>query len=80
MAQIYSGILDLVGRTPLVEAVNLEKKWNLKAKLLLKLEYFNPAGSVKDRVAKEMLEDAENNRERALELVKSLTDKYPLND
>ncbi len=59
MAQIYSGILDLVGRTPLVEAVNLEKKWNLKAKLLLKLEYFNPAGSVKDRVAKEMLEDAE---------------------
>lgn len=60
MAQIYGGILDLVGRTPLVEAVNLEKKWNLKAKLLLKLEYFNPAGSVKDRVAKEMLEDAEN--------------------
>ncbi len=59
MAQIYSGILDLVGHTPLVEAVNLEKKWNLKAKLLLKLEYFNPAGSVKDRVAKEMLEDAE---------------------
>ena len=59
MAQIYSGILDLVGRTPLVEAVNLEKKWNLTAKLLLKLEYFNPAGSVKDRVAKEMLEDAE---------------------
>ena len=47
MAQIYSGILDLVGRTPLVEAVNLEKKWNLKAKLLLKLEYFNPAGSGK---------------------------------
>ena len=59
MAQIYSGILDLVGRTPLVEAVNLEKKWNLKAKLLLKLEYFNPAGSVKDRVTKEMLEDVE---------------------
>lgn len=59
MAKIYGGILDLVGRTPLVEAVNLEKKWNLKARLLLKLEYFNPAGSVKDRVAKEMLEDAE---------------------
>lgn len=59
MAKIYGGILDLVGRTPLVEAVNLEKKWSLKARLLLKLEYFNPAGSVKDRVAKEMLEDAE---------------------
>ena len=59
MAKIYGGILDLVGRTPLVEAVNLAKKWNLKARLLLKLEYFNPAGSVKDRVAKEMLEDAE---------------------
>lgn len=59
MAKIYGGILDLVGRTPLVETVNLEKKWNLKARLLLKLEYFNPAGSVKDRVAKEMLEDAE---------------------
>ena len=59
MGKIYNGILDLVGNTPLVEAANLEKKWNLKAKLLLKLEYFNPAGSVKDRVAKEMLEDAE---------------------
>ena len=59
MAKIYGEILDLVGRTSLVEAVNLEKKWNLKARLLLKLEYFNPAGSVKDRVAKEMLEDAE---------------------
>lgn len=59
MGQIYKGILDLVGHTPLVEATQLEKKWNLKAKLLLKLEYFNPAGSVKDRVAKEMLEDAE---------------------
>lgn len=59
MAQIYNGILDLVGHTPLVEATRLEKKWDLKAKLLLKLEYFNPAGSVKDRVAKEMLEDAE---------------------
>ena len=59
MGKIYNGILDLVGNTPLVEAANLGKKWNLKAKLLLKLEYFNPAGSVKDRVAKEMLEDAE---------------------
>ena len=59
MGKIYNGILDLVGNTPLVEAANLGEKWNLKAKLLLKLEYFNPAGSVKDRVAKEMLEDAE---------------------
>lgn len=59
MAKIYQGISDLVGRTPLVEAVRLEKKLGLKAKLLLKLEYLNPAGSVKDRVAKEMLEDAE---------------------
>ena len=59
MGKIYNGILDLVGNTPLVEAANLGKKWNLKAKLLLKLEYCNPAGSVKDRVAKEMLEDAE---------------------
>lgn len=59
MAKIYQGISDLVGRTPLVEAARLEKKLGLKAKLLLKLEYLNPAGSVKDRVAKEMLEDAE---------------------
>lgn len=59
MAKIYQGILDLVGKTPLMEATHLEEKWNLKAKLLLKLEYFNPAGSVKDRVAKAMLEDAE---------------------
>ena len=59
MAKIYQGISDLVGRTPLVEAVRLEKNLGLKAKLLLKLEYLNPAGSVKDRVAKEMLEDAE---------------------
>ena len=58
MAKIYQGISDLVGRTPLVEAARLEKKLGLKAKLLLKLEYLNPAGSVKDRVAKEMLEDA----------------------
>lgn len=59
MAKIYQRISDLVGRTPLVEAARLEKKLGLKAKLLLKLEYLNPAGSVKDRVAKEMLEDAE---------------------
>lgn len=56
---IYKGTLDLIGNTPLVEAVNIEKKLGLKAKLLLKLEYFNPAGSVKDRIAKSMIEDAE---------------------
>ena len=52
-------IQELIGNTPLVEAVNLEKKLGLKATLLLKLEYFNPAGSVKDRIAKAMIEDAE---------------------
>lgn len=59
MGQIYQGILDLIGKTPLVEAVNLEKKHGLEARILLKLEYFNPAGSVKDRVAKAMIETAE---------------------
>lgn len=59
MANIYQGTLGLIGNTPLVEAVNLEKALDLKAKILLKLEYFNPAGSVKDRVAKSMIEDAE---------------------
>ncbi len=56
---IYNGTLELIGGTPLVEAVNIEKKLGLKAKVLLKLEYFNPAGSVKDRIAKSMIEDAE---------------------
>lgn len=56
---IYKGTLGLIGNTPLVEAVNLEKELNLKATVLLKLEYFNPAGSVKDRIAKAMIEDAE---------------------
>ena len=59
MAKVYKGIQELIGNTPLVEAVNLEKKLGLKATLLLKLEYFNPAGSVKDRVGKAMIEDAE---------------------
>ena len=54
MAGIFKGMTELVGNTPLVEAVNLEKKEGLKARLLLKLEYFNPAGSVKDRVGKAM--------------------------
>ncbi|MBR0413932.1 MAG: cysteine synthase A [Clostridia bacterium] len=56
---IYKGTLELIGNTPLVEAVNLEKALGLEAKLLLKLECFNPAGSVKDRIAKAMIEDAE---------------------
>ncbi|MBR4194195.1 MAG: cysteine synthase A [Oscillospiraceae bacterium] len=59
MANIYQGTLGLIGRTPLVEAVNLEKALGLEARLLVKLEYFNPAGSVKDRIAKAMIEDAE---------------------
>ncbi|MCI5610921.1 MAG: cysteine synthase A [Roseburia sp.] len=59
MANIYRGFLDLIGNTPLVEAANLEKAYNLKAKVLVKLEYRNPAGSVKDRIAQAMIEDAE---------------------
>lgn len=59
MAGIYQGTLDLIGNTPLVEATNIEKKYGLKARILVKLEYFNPAGSVKDRIAKAMIEDAE---------------------
>lgn len=59
MAKIYKGMLELVGNTPLVEAVNLERELGLSAKLLLKMEYLNPAGSVKDRIAKAMIEDAE---------------------
>ncbi len=59
MAGIYQGTLGLIGSTPLVEAGNMEKAYGLKARLLFKLEYFNPAGSVKDRIAKAMIEDAE---------------------
>lgn len=59
MGKIYHGMIELVGNTPIVEAGNLEKRLALQARLLLKLEYFNPAGSVKDRIAKAMLEDAE---------------------
>lgn len=55
----YKTILDLVGNTPLVQAVNYEMANELQATLLVKLEYFNPAGSVKDRVAKAIIEDAE---------------------
>ena len=59
MAKIYKGIIELIGNTPLVEVVNIEKDLGLEATLLVKLEYFNPAGSVKDRIAKSMIEDAE---------------------
>ncbi len=59
MGKIFKGTLGLIGGTPLVEAVNLEKELGLEAVVLLKLEYFNPAGSVKDRIAKAMIEDAE---------------------
>ena len=59
MSNIYKGTLGLIGNTPLVEVVNIEKELGLEATVLVKLEYFNPAGSVKDRIAKAMIEDAE---------------------
>ncbi|MDO4311611.1 MAG: cysteine synthase A [Eubacteriales bacterium] len=59
MSNIYKGTLGLIGNTPLVEAVNVERDLELEATILVKLEYFNPAGSVKDRIAKAMIEDAE---------------------
>lgn len=63
MGAIYKGAIELVGKTPLVELVNLEKREGLKARLLAKVEYFNPAGSVKDRVGKAMIETAEQSGE-----------------
>ena len=59
MAKIYNSVDELIGKTPLLRLKNIEKKLGLRAKILAKLEYFNPAGSVKDRVAKAMLDDAE---------------------
>ena len=59
MANIYKGTLGLIGNTPLVEVTNIERALGLEATILVKLEYFNPAGSVKDRIAKAMIEDAE---------------------
>lgn len=59
MSKIYKGSIGLVGNTPLVEVVNIEKEENLEVTVLVKLEYFNPAGSVKDRIAKAMIEEAE---------------------
>lgn len=59
MSKIYRSAIDLIGNTPLVELTHIENALGLKAKILAKLEYFNPAGSVKDRIAKAMIEDAE---------------------
>ncbi|MCQ2249223.1 MAG: cysteine synthase A [Treponema sp.] len=59
MARIFTSVDQLIGHTPLLELSNIEKEFNLEAKLYAKLEYFNPAGSVKDRVAKKMIDDAE---------------------
>lgn len=59
MSKIYKSLTDLIGKTPLLELTNYEKKNELKATILAKLEYFNPAGSVKDRIAKAMIDDAE---------------------
>ncbi len=59
MSNIYTAADQLIGKTPLLELVHIEKEYNLKAKILAKLEYFNPAGSVKDRIAKGMIDDAE---------------------
>ena len=61
MANIYTSADQLIGKTPLLELTNIEKKFGLKAKILAKLEYFNPAGSVKDRIAKAMIDAAEKN-------------------
>jgi len=60
MSKIYKNLAELVGKTPLLEVVNYSKNKDLKANILAKLEYFNPAGSVKDRIAKAMIEDGEN--------------------
>ena len=60
MANIYTSADQLIGKTPLLELTNIEKEFNLKATILAKLEYFNPAGSVKDRIAKAMIDDAES--------------------
>ena len=59
MSNIYTSADQLIGKTPLLELTHIEKELNLKARILAKLEYFNPAGSVKDRIAKKMIDDAE---------------------
>ena len=63
MSNVYQGTIGLIGNTPLVEFANIEKELGLEARVLAKLEYFNPAGSVKDRIAKEMVETAEDIRQ-----------------
>lgn len=60
MAEIFESVTDLIGKTPIVEFKNIEKKYGINARILVKLELFNPAGSVKDRIAKAMIEDAES--------------------
>ena len=59
MSKVYTSVTELIGKTPLIELKNIEKKNSLNATVVAKLEYFNPAGSVKDRIAKAMIEDAE---------------------
>ena len=59
MSKIAENLTDLIGNTPLLEVARFEKKFNLNARILAKLEYFNPGGSVKDRIALSMIEDAE---------------------
>ena len=59
MSNIYTSVDQLIGKTPLLELTHIEKQYDLKARILAKLEYFNPAGSVKDRIAKAMIDDAE---------------------
>ena len=59
MANIYKGVSEIIGKTPLVEVTNVEKAHNVKARVLVKIEYRNPAGSVKDRAALYMIKDAE---------------------
>ena len=67
MAKVYKSAAELIGNTPLVEVTNIEKELGLEATVLVKLEYFNPAGSVKDRIAKAMIEDAEDTTSRPTE-------------
>ena len=64
MGNVYITADQLIGKTPLLELTHIEKELNLKARILAKLEYYNPAGSVKDRVAKAMIEEAENSGKR----------------
>ena len=69
MVKIHKNVMELIGKTPLVELTNIEKKYGIDGRLLAKLEYTNPAGSIKDRAAKEMIEGACWSRElRSLSL------------